>query len=126
MENFIHAFELLKSEGFIKHYGISTENINVLKRSYDLSNGNCEAVECDYSLLNRMVESDFLPFCNKHKIQYLQEVHCQEDYYQENMIVILFSQNQVELIGIKVEHLGKDMNNVLMLLIKLNVACPNL
>ena len=65
MENFIHAFELLISEGFIKHYGISTENINVLKRFYDLSNGNCEAVECDYSLLNRMVESDFLPFCNK-------------------------------------------------------------
>lgn len=71
MENFIVAFEILKGEGFIKHYGISTENIEVLKQFYEKSKGQCKIVECDYSLLNKRVEDGFLDFCKNNKITIL-------------------------------------------------------
>lgn len=66
--SFIQAFRILKEEGFIRHYGISTDSLEVLERFYQLSNGECEAVECDFSLLNRKAEQGLFQFCREHNI----------------------------------------------------------
>ena len=71
MEAFIAAFKKLKEEGFILQYGISTDNIDVLKRFYKMSDGECAACEFDYSLLNRSAEDEIIPFCEKHNITML-------------------------------------------------------
>ncbi len=60
---YIEGFEILKKEGFIIEYGISTNDPDVLKKFYDTSHGACAVVEVDYSLLNRFPEREFLPYC---------------------------------------------------------------
>ena len=70
-EAFIEGFRMLKKEGFIRHYGISTDSFDVLKRFYELSEGECEACECDYSLLHRNAENDIFKFCKEHNIAIL-------------------------------------------------------
>lgn len=67
-EAFIEGFRQLQSEGFISHYGISTDSFEVLKMFYELSNGECAACECDYSLLHRNAENDIFKFCKEHNI----------------------------------------------------------
>lgn len=68
MTPFIEGFRQLKQEGFIKHYGISTDNLSVLKRFYEQSNCECEACGCDYSILNRSAEEGIFKFCKEHNI----------------------------------------------------------
>lgn len=67
-ESFIQAFRTLRDEGFIRHYGISTDSLDALKRFYQLSDGECAAVECDFSLLNKKAENGLFQFCNEHNI----------------------------------------------------------
>lgn len=68
---FIDGFRQLKNEGFIRFYGISTDNIDVLKRFYESSDGECAACECDYSILNRRAEDSIFKFCVEHNIAIL-------------------------------------------------------
>lgn len=70
-EAFIEGFRQLKQEGYIRHYGISTDSYEVLKRFYELSDGECAACECDYSILNRKAEKNIFKFCNEHNIAIL-------------------------------------------------------
>jgi|GEM_PF-392222 len=65
---FIDGFRKLRNEGFIHYYGISTDSLEVLKRFYEASKGECAACECDYSLLNRKAENGIFKFCNEHNI----------------------------------------------------------
>jgi aryl-alcohol dehydrogenase-like predicted oxidoreductase len=66
---FVEGFKWLKKEGFIKYYGISTDSLDKLKEFYDYSQGECAAVECDYSLLNRSAESGIFPYCEEKGIK---------------------------------------------------------
>jgi len=66
---FLEGFEMLKQSGEIREYGISTNNLEVLKRFN--ANGTCRVVEADYSLLNRQPEEEFLPYCERHGIAVL-------------------------------------------------------
>ncbi|MFI3238345.1 MAG: aldo/keto reductase [Lachnospiraceae bacterium] len=68
---FIDGFECLIEEGFLKHYGISTNNFDVLKNFYEVSKGRCSVVELDYSLANKQPEEEILPFCMEHGIAVL-------------------------------------------------------
>ena len=70
-EIYIEGFEKLKTEGFIREYGISTDNFEVLKKFYELSGGGCIAVELGYSLLFRSAEEKLLPFCMENNIAVL-------------------------------------------------------
>jgi len=70
-KSFIEAFRTLKQEGFIRHYGISTDSLDVLKRFYELSNGECAACECDFSLLHKTAQDGLFQFCNEHNIAIL-------------------------------------------------------
>lgn len=67
-EVYVEGFERLRAEGMIREYGISTNDINVLERFYEESDGRCTAVEVDYSLIERGPESDILPFCAEHNL----------------------------------------------------------
>ena len=66
---YLEAFEWLKQRGRIRAYGISTNDLDVLKR-FNVD-GNCSAVELDYSLLNRAPEADLLPYCQAQGIAVL-------------------------------------------------------
>ncbi|WP_079909314.1 aldo/keto reductase [Paenibacillus sp. 32352] len=66
---FLEGFELLKQNGEIREYGISTNSLEVLKR-FNV-NGTCRVVETDYSLLNREPEKEFLRYCEEHGIAVL-------------------------------------------------------
>jgi myo-inositol catabolism protein IolS len=63
---YLEGFEALKNEGCIRAYGISTNDLNVLKRFN--AEGTCSVVQVDYSLLNRKPEDEFLPYCAEHGI----------------------------------------------------------
>lgn len=65
-EIFVEAFELLKKEGKIRHYAISTNDLNALK-ALD-SEGACASCQINYSLLNRKPEKDILPHCLNNNI----------------------------------------------------------
>jgi aryl-alcohol dehydrogenase-like predicted oxidoreductase len=63
---YLEGFEALKAEGAIRAYGISTNDVEVLKR-FNV-NGTCSVAQTDYSLLNLAAESDFFPYCQEHGI----------------------------------------------------------
>ena len=66
---YLEAFEVLKAQGLIRAYGISTTMFETLKR-FNVNN-TCQVVEVDYSLLNRKPEKDFFPYCQEHGIEVL-------------------------------------------------------
>ena len=63
---YLEGFEALKDEGCLRAYGISTNDLEVLKRFNRES--TCSVVQVDYSLLNRGAEEAFLPYCLEHGI----------------------------------------------------------
>ncbi len=63
LEPFVKGFDMLKADGVIKQYGISTDNVSNLKSFYNLSEGQCAVCEFDYSLINREAEKELIPFC---------------------------------------------------------------
>ncbi|MCL2060654.1 MAG: aldo/keto reductase [Oscillospiraceae bacterium] len=65
---FIEGFQALVKEGFAREYGISTNNFDVFKRFYDISNGECAVLELDYSLINKQPEEQILDFCREHGV----------------------------------------------------------
>jgi len=66
---YLESFDLLKKRGRLRAYGISTNDLDVLKR-FNV-NETCSVVEVDYSLLNRTPEDAFLPYCQEHDIAVL-------------------------------------------------------
>ena len=60
-EIFVEAFELLKRQGKIRHYAISTNDVAALEALN--INGQCAACQINYSVLNRSAERDILPYC---------------------------------------------------------------
>jgi myo-inositol catabolism protein IolS len=62
----VEAFELLKQQGKIRHYAISTNDLEALKAIN--VEGNCAACQIDYSVLSRSAEKDILPYCLENNI----------------------------------------------------------
>ena len=65
---YIEGFEALIGEEFIRAYGISTDNLDVVKNFQKISGGKCSVVELNYSLLNRSAENGLLPYCIENNI----------------------------------------------------------
>jgi myo-inositol catabolism protein IolS len=65
-EAFIRAFETLKRDGKLRLAGVSTNNLDHIKH-YN-QDGGLDAVELDYSLLNRSPEKDVLPYLQDNRI----------------------------------------------------------
>jgi len=66
---YLDGFEALVDEGAVRAYGISTNDLEVLKRFN--REGTCSVVEVDYSLLNLEPEKALLPYCAEHGIAVL-------------------------------------------------------
>ncbi|MEL6853529.1 MAG: aldo/keto reductase [Cyanobacteria bacterium J06607_13] len=66
---YIEGFEMLKEQGLIRTYGISTDRLEVLQRFNQ--RGTCQVVEVDYSLLNRDPDKAFFPYCAENNIAVL-------------------------------------------------------
>lgn len=66
---YLQAFEVLKECGRIRAYGVSTNDLEVLKRFN--AHGTCDVVEVDYSLIHREPEEALLPYCEAHDIAVL-------------------------------------------------------
>ena len=65
-EAFIEAFDQLKRSGKARAVGISTDNIDHL-RHFNRT-GAIDAVQVDYSILNRERASDVLPYAQEHRL----------------------------------------------------------
>jgi aryl-alcohol dehydrogenase-like predicted oxidoreductase len=63
---YLDGFEALVAEGRIRFYGISTNNLEVLKRFNQ--EGTCSVVQLDYSLMNRQPEDELLGYCADNNI----------------------------------------------------------
>jgi aryl-alcohol dehydrogenase-like predicted oxidoreductase len=63
---FLEAFESLKKRGKIKFYGVSTNDVEALKRFN--RDGTCATVQTDYSFLHRTAEQAILPYAKEHQI----------------------------------------------------------
>jgi myo-inositol catabolism protein IolS len=66
---YLEAFDQMQAQGYIRAYGISTDELEVLQR-FNV-NKTCRVVEVDYSLLNRQPEKEFFPYCQEHGIAVL-------------------------------------------------------
>jgi myo-inositol catabolism protein IolS len=66
---YLEAFEMLKRRGRIRAYGISTNDLDVLRR-FNVDD-TCDVVEVNYSLINRAPEADLLPYCQERNIAVL-------------------------------------------------------
>ena len=63
---YLEAFADLRRAGKVREYGISTDDLEVLKRfNHD---GSCKVVQIEYSLVNRAAEEGILPYCQAHGI----------------------------------------------------------
>lgn len=69
---YLEAFEILKKQGKIRAYGISTDRTDVLKRFNQ--NHTCSVVEAGYSLINRKAEKEHFPYCQEQGIGVLLKV----------------------------------------------------
>jgi myo-inositol catabolism protein IolS len=63
---FLEAFETLRQQGKIRAYGISSDSVDVVKQ-FD-RDGNCAAVQINYSILSRGAEKALLPLCAERNI----------------------------------------------------------
>ena len=66
---YLEAFEVLKERGRIRAYGISTNDLEALKR-FNVHD-TCDVVEVNYSLIQREAEEALLPYCEAHDIAVL-------------------------------------------------------
>jgi aryl-alcohol dehydrogenase-like predicted oxidoreductase len=63
---FIEGFRKLKEAGTVRAWGVSTGDINHLRRFN--ADGDCDTLQIDYSILNRFPEREILPYCREQGI----------------------------------------------------------
>ena len=65
----VAAFENLRSKGKIRAWGVSNFNVNDMERLLSVPHGDsCATNQVPYSLSDRAVEHDLLPWCARHAI----------------------------------------------------------
>lgn len=60
---FIEGFRRLKQDGKVLAWGVSTGDLEHLERFN--GDGDCDTLQTDYSILNRIPESEVLPYCQE-------------------------------------------------------------
>jgi diketogulonate reductase-like aldo/keto reductase len=70
LEEIVAGFEELKTEGKIRHWGVSNFVLNDMRALFAIPGGtNCAAHQFCYNLANRYLESDgSLAWCQEHKV----------------------------------------------------------
>jgi len=65
----VAAFEQLHAEGKIRRWGVSNFNVGQMEDLFRIPNGNhCATNQVPYSLRNRGIERDILPWCRQHNM----------------------------------------------------------
>jgi len=65
----VAAFENLRSKGKIRAWGVSNFNVSGMERLLDVPHGDsCATNQVPYSLGDRAIEHDLLPWCERHAI----------------------------------------------------------
>jgi aryl-alcohol dehydrogenase-like predicted oxidoreductase len=65
-EAFLEAFGRLKRDGKVRAVGVSTDSIDHVR--HYARDGGIDAVQFDFSILNRARESDILPYVEEHQL----------------------------------------------------------
>jgi len=65
-EAFVEAFEQLKEQGKIRHYGISTNDLSAAEAIN--TNSQCAVCQIRYSILDRAAENNILPWCHANNV----------------------------------------------------------
>ncbi len=60
-EVFIEGFRSLKNQGKVRAWGVSTGDVDFLRRCN--ADGDCDTLQVDYSILNRIPENQVFPYC---------------------------------------------------------------
>lgn len=63
---FIEGFKRLKEEGKVRAWGVSTGDLTHLERFN--ADGDCDVLQIDYSILNRIPEQEVFPYCQEQGI----------------------------------------------------------
>jgi aryl-alcohol dehydrogenase-like predicted oxidoreductase len=63
---FIEGFRRLKEAGTVRAWGVSTSDVDHLKRFN--ADGDCDVLQVDYSILNRFPEREIFPYCQEQGI----------------------------------------------------------
>jgi myo-inositol catabolism protein IolS len=69
IEETMSELNRIKNEGLIRAIGVSNFSLDQLKRASEL--GRIDAIQPEYSLLQRDIEQGILPFCREHSISVL-------------------------------------------------------
>jgi diketogulonate reductase-like aldo/keto reductase len=65
----VAAFEQLRAAGKIRAWGVSNFNVSQMEDLYRVPDGqHCATNQVPYSLNNRRIERDLLPWCRQHKL----------------------------------------------------------
>jgi diketogulonate reductase-like aldo/keto reductase len=65
----MRAMEKLANDGLIRHIGVSNFSVQQMKDAQNaLSKHHVVSNQVEYSLVDRSIESDILPYCQKNKI----------------------------------------------------------
>jgi diketogulonate reductase-like aldo/keto reductase len=65
----VASFEQLRSAGKIRAWGVSNFNVAQMEELFRVPNGNrCVTNQVAYSLNNREIEADLLPWCKQHNV----------------------------------------------------------
>lgn len=63
---FIEGFRKLKEQGKVRAWGVSTGELDQVQRFNEA--GDCDTLQIDYSILNRIPEREILPYCQANGI----------------------------------------------------------
>ena len=65
----VSAFENLHSRGKIRAWGVSNFNVSHMEKLFNIPHGDsCATNQVPYSLANRAIERDLLPWCAQHEM----------------------------------------------------------
>ena len=65
----VAAFEQLRAKGKIRAWGVSNFNVNQMEDLFRVPDGrHCATNQIPYSLKNRGIERDLLPWCREHRV----------------------------------------------------------
>ena len=69
LSSVVSAFEYLRSKGKIRAWGVSNFNVSDMERLLNVPHGHaCATNQVPYSLSDRAIEHDLLPWCAQHAI----------------------------------------------------------
>ncbi|MEQ8768993.1 MAG: aldo/keto reductase [Phycisphaerales bacterium] len=63
---FVEGFRKMKEQGKVRAFGVSTADLDHIKTFN--AHGDLDAIQIDYSILNRTPEADVFPYCQEHGI----------------------------------------------------------